>query len=327
MSYASIQEDGERMFRAIGSTEMDRGSALRDERGPSEAREELDSIIGAFIGERTRRGTSDSKREEVTIGPIYDIAQIVQDPHVIERELIADYQDPDMGAFPCITSCRASPLRRARDRAPETALGEHNRDPYRRSGVAKPRMRSLASEGDADITSRSIITRPSPRGATPKGERKNANPGFPVGARCLYVPRQRREMRGQGARAARIAICFDWREQVPTHEKDQRASKLCRPGAKRVLRRAGRTWWCGIKRAGLDDGRDREACSRPEVTAIRGGAKVEDGPTSTTAGTRRGAKNRSEGAASQTAIRLIDHGRNSGAFFRMTEIATRGRRT
>ena len=29
-----------------------------------------------------------------------DIAQIVQDPHVLERELIADYPDPDMGAFP-----------------------------------------------------------------------------------------------------------------------------------------------------------------------------------------------------------------------------------
>ena len=36
----------------------------------------------------------------MTIGPIYDISQILEDPHVIEREIIADYPDADMGAFP-----------------------------------------------------------------------------------------------------------------------------------------------------------------------------------------------------------------------------------
>jgi len=28
----------------------------------------------------------------VTTGPIYDIARIIQDPHVLERRLIADYR-------------------------------------------------------------------------------------------------------------------------------------------------------------------------------------------------------------------------------------------
>ena len=40
------------------------------------------------------------EQAEVTIGPIYDIEQILEDPHVLERELVADYPDADMGAFP-----------------------------------------------------------------------------------------------------------------------------------------------------------------------------------------------------------------------------------
>ena len=55
------------------------------------------------------------EQAEVTIGPIYDVAQILEDPHVIERELVADYPDPRHGcASRCITSCRVSPGRPAR---------------------------------------------------------------------------------------------------------------------------------------------------------------------------------------------------------------------
>ncbi|MCW5602931.1 MAG: CoA transferase [Burkholderiales bacterium] len=40
------------------------------------------------------------EQAEVTIGPIYDISRSSEDPHVLERELIADYPDEDMGEFP-----------------------------------------------------------------------------------------------------------------------------------------------------------------------------------------------------------------------------------
>ena len=40
------------------------------------------------------------EQAEVTIGPIYDISQILEDPHFIEREMLADYPDAEMGAFP-----------------------------------------------------------------------------------------------------------------------------------------------------------------------------------------------------------------------------------
>ena len=55
----------------------------------------------------------------MTIGPIYDITQILEDPHVIERELVADYPDADMGTFPMhhvVPRLSARPARSARPR-------------------------------------------------------------------------------------------------------------------------------------------------------------------------------------------------------------------
>ena len=60
----------------------------------------LDAIIGAFIAERTQTENVLFEAAEVTIGPIYDTGQILEDPHFIEREFISDYPDPDMGALP-----------------------------------------------------------------------------------------------------------------------------------------------------------------------------------------------------------------------------------
>ena len=90
--------------------------------------EELDAIIGAFIAQRTQaENVAFFEQAEVTIGPIYDIRQILEDPHVLARELVADYPDPDMGAFPMhhvVPRLSGTP---GSIRTPAPRLGEHNR--------------------------------------------------------------------------------------------------------------------------------------------------------------------------------------------------------
>ena len=90
---------------------------------------ELDAIIGAFIAARTQaENVAFFEQAEVTIGPIYDTAQILEDPHVIERELLAEYPDDEMGAFPMqhvVPRLLGTPGS-IRARAPK--LGEHNRE-------------------------------------------------------------------------------------------------------------------------------------------------------------------------------------------------------
>ncbi len=125
---ASTQKMTERLFRSIDRADLidDPRYRTNDERVKRAA--ELDAIIGAFVATRTQAGNvAFFEKAEVTIGPIYDISQIIEDPHVLARELVADYPDTDMGAFPqhhVVPRLSATP---ATIRAQAPKLGEHNR--------------------------------------------------------------------------------------------------------------------------------------------------------------------------------------------------------
>jgi formyl-CoA transferase len=152
---ASIQKMAERLFRAIGRPEfiVDPRYSTNSER--VKHAEELDAVIGAFVAQRTQAdNVAFFEHAEVTIGPIYDIAQIMEDPHVIARELIADYPDADMGQFPMhhvVPRMSGTP---GSIRTPAPSLGEHNRALLAELGVddaayARLRAAGVACENDA----------------------------------------------------------------------------------------------------------------------------------------------------------------------------------
>jgi formyl-CoA transferase len=126
---ASTQKMAERVFRSIGRPELVDDPRYRTNAERVKHAEELDAIIAAFIAERTQaENVAFFEQAEVTIGPIYDITQILEDPHVIERELLADYPDADMGQFPMhhVVPRLSGTPGSIRTRAPR--LGEHNRE-------------------------------------------------------------------------------------------------------------------------------------------------------------------------------------------------------
>jgi formyl-CoA transferase len=97
----AVQKMATRCLVAIGRPDLVDDPRFRTNADRVKHAEELDAIIGAFIAERTQEeNVAFFEKAEVTIGPIYDITQILEDPHVIERELLADYPDADMGSFP-----------------------------------------------------------------------------------------------------------------------------------------------------------------------------------------------------------------------------------
>ena len=62
---------------------------------------ELDRLIGEFVGARTLAENLKYFDEAgVTIGPVYDISQIVQDDYVLEREALIETPDEEMGGLP-----------------------------------------------------------------------------------------------------------------------------------------------------------------------------------------------------------------------------------
>jgi formyl-CoA transferase len=124
---ASTQKMAERTFRAIGRAELADDPRYRTNAERVKHAAELDAIIGAFVAGRTQQeNVAFFEKAEVTIGPIYDSAQILEDPHFIEREILADYPDDDMAQFPMhhvVPRLLGTP---GAIRSPAPRLGEHN---------------------------------------------------------------------------------------------------------------------------------------------------------------------------------------------------------
>jgi len=145
---ASTQKMTERLFRSIGRADLIENPRYRANAERVKNAAELDTIIGAFVAERTQaENVAFFEKEEVTIGPIYDIAQIVEDPHVLARELVADYPDTDMGAFPqhhVVPRLSGTPAT-IRTQAPK--LGEHNRALLAELGIDAAAYEKLLAAG------------------------------------------------------------------------------------------------------------------------------------------------------------------------------------
>ena len=145
---ASTQAMTERLFRAIGRADLIENPRYRTNADRVRHSEELDALIGAFIGQKTLAENMEFfDRHEVTVGPIYDIAQIMEDPHVIAREMVVEYPDDEMDHVPMhgiVPKLSATP---GAVRLPAPALGEHNAETLSALGLGAAEIERLAAEG------------------------------------------------------------------------------------------------------------------------------------------------------------------------------------
>jgi crotonobetainyl-CoA:carnitine CoA-transferase CaiB-like acyl-CoA transferase len=101
---ASTQAMAERLFRAIGRPEL-----VDDPRFATNAKRlqnilVLDSMIGDFIAGMTQADcVTYFAKCSVTGGPVYDMADISEDPHFQEREIAVELPDDEMGTVPVHT--------------------------------------------------------------------------------------------------------------------------------------------------------------------------------------------------------------------------------
>jgi len=147
---ASTQKMTERLMHAIGRPDLVSDPRFRTNNDRVDHAEELDALIGAFIAQRVQAdNVAFFEQAEVTIGPVYDISQILEDPHVIERELVADYPDPEMGALPMHNVVARFLGTPGSIRTPAPYLGEHNRELLEEIGVDDTAYRELLASGIA----------------------------------------------------------------------------------------------------------------------------------------------------------------------------------
>jgi crotonobetainyl-CoA:carnitine CoA-transferase CaiB-like acyl-CoA transferase len=151
---ASTEKMAHRLLRAIGRPDMVDDPRFATNTARLENVGDLEKPIAAFIAQRTlAENMVFFEAAEVTIGPIYDIAQIVEDPHVLEREVIASYPDPEMGELlmhHVVPRLSGTP---GAIGEPAPALGQHNFEILRRLGVDECTYAELLAQGVVAVSS------------------------------------------------------------------------------------------------------------------------------------------------------------------------------
>jgi crotonobetainyl-CoA:carnitine CoA-transferase CaiB-like acyl-CoA transferase len=126
----SAQAPFERMMDLVGHSELKTKPGFRNnnERVHPESRKVLNQVIGDWIRSKTQKEViQECEKAGVTIGPVYNMKEISEDPHVKERGTLHNVPDPVTGktlSFP------ANPIRlhkaRPEVRFPGVPMGAAN---------------------------------------------------------------------------------------------------------------------------------------------------------------------------------------------------------
>jgi len=124
---ASTQGMTEKVFRSIGRPDLISHKRFRTNADRVKHVEELDPIVAEFVARRTQaENLAYFDEAGVTIGPIYDISELMADPYIVEREALVELPDPEMGLLPMHNVVPRLSRTPGALRRPAPFLGEHN---------------------------------------------------------------------------------------------------------------------------------------------------------------------------------------------------------
>jgi crotonobetainyl-CoA:carnitine CoA-transferase CaiB-like acyl-CoA transferase len=123
---ASTQAMTERLFRAIGRADMIDDPRFRTNADRLAHVEEVDAVIGAFVGARSlAENLRFFEAAETTVGPVYDAAGFESDPHVRGRGVLVEMADAELGSVPMHAVVPRLSRTPGALRRPAPELGEH----------------------------------------------------------------------------------------------------------------------------------------------------------------------------------------------------------
>jgi crotonobetainyl-CoA:carnitine CoA-transferase CaiB-like acyl-CoA transferase len=145
---ASIQAMAERLFRAIGKPEMIDDPRFRTNSDRVRHIDECDGAVAEFIAARTLdENMAVFQAAEVTANPVYEIDQLVADPHIQERGVIVEAPDDEAGSVlmhNVIPRLSGTP---GKLRHPAPSLGQHTQEILQAFGYSAERIAALAADG------------------------------------------------------------------------------------------------------------------------------------------------------------------------------------
>jgi crotonobetainyl-CoA:carnitine CoA-transferase CaiB-like acyl-CoA transferase len=147
---ASIETMAQRVFRAIGRPEMIEDPRFNSNSARVAHRALVDEAIGAWFAARSRDEALQTMRAaNVTVGPVYTIADAMADAHFHEREIIVDAADAELGGVAMHNIVPRLLQTPGVWRRPAPTLGEHTDAILEEAGLDRDAIARLRKEGAA----------------------------------------------------------------------------------------------------------------------------------------------------------------------------------
>ncbi len=145
---ASIQAMAERLFRAIGRADMIDDPKFRTNTDRVRNIDECDGIVADFIRARTLKENMDIfSAAEVTATPIYEVDQLIEDPHVQERGILVEAPDEEAGTVLMHNVIPRLSDTPGRIRTPAPNLGQHTHAILQSLGYDPARIAAMVADG------------------------------------------------------------------------------------------------------------------------------------------------------------------------------------
>ena len=147
---ASTQAMAKRLFETIGRPEMIEDPRFRTNTDRVKNRTIVDETVGAWFATKTRDEALRIMREaSVTVGPVYSIADAMQDAHFREREIIVDVEDAELGKLPMHNILPRLSETPGVWQKPAPGLGEHTDAVLAEAGLSAEEIARLRKDGAA----------------------------------------------------------------------------------------------------------------------------------------------------------------------------------
>jgi crotonobetainyl-CoA:carnitine CoA-transferase CaiB-like acyl-CoA transferase len=145
---ASMQVMAERVFRAIGKPEMIDDPRFRTNTDRVRNIDECDGAVADFIAARSlAENMAVFEKAEVTASPVYEIDQLLDDPHVQERGVIVEVPDEEAGSVLMHNIIPRLSETPGRLRFAAPSLGQHTNEILTAIGCDAGRIAALVAEG------------------------------------------------------------------------------------------------------------------------------------------------------------------------------------